>query len=586
MDLPRKLFSCLAAALLCAPPLASSAATAHLPRELVISHAHVAGAVRGMRPDEASGRDVGSANTVTADAPVPRPHETPCIAPIFTDATFSQYAPQTFPYTPPAGCPGPYAKIVFNGNFGVTKGIQFDRTAAIEIGNVPIYFGTTAEPSPNLGPTWHVERDVTAYAALLTVPQTTEADIFNIVNSQYTGVIHGTTFLQFYPAAAHYPAAAVPDVVLPFPGVPGGPQQLPTPTSQLTATYTLPLNTESAYLDVYAQSQQTDEQYFNCAPTNVAGELFACPNGPLRQTEIAIDGKPAGVAPVYPWIYTGGLDPYLWFPLPGVQTLEFVPYRIDLTPFAGLLANGASHTISLSVDNADNYFQAIGTLLVYEDHGSTQVTGGLLEDTLVPDPPEITVEHLQGTSPSVDGTIRVSSSRRYAIKGFVSTSKGRVTTYVSGALEFDNHQSYSNESDFTGTLVVHQQTNASTVVTTLGRSGLISTVTDTVSFPLAESLVTVLDDTGTGTQVSKLDQHFVSSHVVTGPGVNYASYVSNEVAPTDTLDILDDEYITGNSNQSSVQRYSAYDSTGACYSQTITAANNVVTAVTPPHCTR
>jgi hypothetical protein len=96
----------------------------------------------------------------------------------------------------------------------------------------------------------------------------------------------------------------------------------------------------------------------------------------------------------------------------------------------------------------------------------------------------------------------------------------------------------------------------------------------------------VLDDTGTGTQVATLDQHFVASHVVAGPGVDYSSYVSNEVAPTDTLDILDGQYITGNTNQSSVQRYVSYDSKGQCYAQTVKAANNVVTAVTPPHCGR
>jgi len=90
---------------------------------------------------------------------------------------------------------------------------------------------------------------------------------------------------------------------------------------------------------------------------------------------VTIDGQPAGVAPVYPWVYTGGVDPFLWEPIPGVQTLNFVAYRVDLTPFAGVLSNGQPHTVALSVHNVDSYFSATATLLLYLDHGSEAITG-------------------------------------------------------------------------------------------------------------------------------------------------------------------------------------------------------------------
>lgn len=77
-------------------------------------------------------------------------------------------------------------------------------------------------------------------AALLGRPQSGEADIFNIVNATYTGVIGGTAYLQFYPARGRFAAAETPDVVLPLPGLAGGPQHLHTGSSTLSATYTLP----------------------------------------------------------------------------------------------------------------------------------------------------------------------------------------------------------------------------------------------------------------------------------------------------------------------------------------------------------
>jgi hypothetical protein len=540
-------------------------------------------AAHAIHAQEATSGAIGSPNTVTADAPVTRPNESPCVDTLFTNQSFAVYAGIPFTYAPPVGCPGPYAKIVFNGNFSVSAGVQYDRTASIQIGNAPIYFGTTAEPDPALAPSWHVERDVTDDAALLATTHPGEADIFNIIEPGLNGVISGTAFLQFYPARGHVAAAATPDVVLPFPGVAGGPQPLDTGTSVLTATYTLPTNVDQVFIDVYSQSQQTDEQYFLCAPTNVAAELFACPNTPFRQTEVSIDGTPAGVAPVYPWIFTGGLDPYLWAPIPGVQTLEFKPYRVDLTPFAGVLANGKPHTIGLSVDNADSYFQAIATLYAYEDHGSKHVTGGLTRNTLTVNPNPTVVENLSGTSPSVDGTIAVSDARSYEIDGYVNTSRGRVTTKLAGTLNFVNTQTYSNESPLTGTLETEQSTTASTTVTTSG-VGVKTLRRDVVSYPLHVGLVVALDSVGTGTQVTNIDQFYFATHALLGTSGTYASYESNGVQPRDTLDIFEDASITGNSNQYSAQTYIAYDTRGLCYSQTINASKNVISKVSPVTC--
>ena len=160
------------------------------------------------------------------------------------------------------------------------------------------------------------------------------------------------------------------------------PAFLHTSTDQVATTLTLPRNIERAYLDVITQSQSNDEFWYSCVPNDVAGPLQSCGGTAFREAEVSIDGQPAGVAPVYPWIYTGGVDPFLWEPTPGVQTLNFVPYRVDLTPFAGVLSNGQMYTVALSVFNANNYFAATATLLVYLDHHSKQVTGEVFANTV------------------------------------------------------------------------------------------------------------------------------------------------------------------------------------------------------------
>ena len=279
---------------------------------------------------------VGSSNPVSAEPNVPRPTTAPCAVPLFTDLQFADYGTKPIAYTPGTGtgCAGPWSKVVLTADFTVTAGRQFDRTAKFYLGGANIYFGTTAEPRATLSPSWHIERDVTDLSALFSSPQTGVASIQNIVNSTYTGVIYASAQLLFYPANAANPAAVVPDQVLSFPV--NDTASLNTTADQAKGSFTFPLNLERVYLDVIAESQGNDEFWYLCVPSGLAGELQSCGNTAFRETEVSIDGKPAGVAPIYPWIYTGGIDPYLWEPITGIETLNFKPYRVDLTPFAGV----------------------------------------------------------------------------------------------------------------------------------------------------------------------------------------------------------------------------------------------------------
>ena len=66
-----------------------------------------------------------------------------------------------------------------------------------------------------------------------------------------------------------------------------------------------------------------------------------------------------------------------------MQTLNFKPFRVPLTPFAGVLSNGTiAHQIALSVYGANSYFSVTGALMLYLDHGGSQVTGSITQNTL------------------------------------------------------------------------------------------------------------------------------------------------------------------------------------------------------------
>jgi len=521
---------------------------------------------------------VGSPNTVTADPPVPRPPTTPCTVELFTNLQFADFNPKTFAYSPPAACPGPWAKVVLEADFSVTAGRQFDRTAQIAIGHVNVYYGTTAEPSSTVSPSWHVERDLTDYSPLFAAAQSGDVNIGNLVNSTYTGIIIGSAALQLYPAAAGVPAPRTADVVLPLAEAPGGAVILNTSADVLAPALTLPTNIEGAALDVITQSQSNDEFWYTCVPNDVATELQSCGGTAFREGEITVDGTPAGVAPVYPWIFTGGIDPLLWRPIPGVQTLDFVPYRVDLTPFAGMLSDGKPHQVGLSVFNADKYFLVSGTLLLYLDHGSRQVTGALTENTLGPAAqPAITEALNTAADGTITGTVTTTASRRFTIAGYVDTSHGRVVSRVEQQLAFSNVQQF-----LVSTAQYVQDITQTTAIAagTQTRTGAgVRFAARRLSYPLTVDISLAFNADGSASQTTTIDQAFDAKDLALGAGPPAARTVADSVASKDTLLISSAGAITGFQDRHSSQSYFSQGTGQACYSRTITSQDGLLTAV-------
>jgi peptide N-acetyl-beta-D-glucosaminyl asparaginase amidase A len=526
---------------------------------------------------------IGSANTVTAEPNVPRPSTTPCVVTLFSDFGFdNNYNLNPFSYTPPDECPGPWAKVILEVDINVTAGIQYDRTANIWLGGTNIFFGTTAEPGPTLAPSWHVENDLTDYSPIFSVAQTGSIYLGNTVNSTYTGIQYATAKLEFYPLTPGQTAPVTANVVLPLSGGPtGGTVALNTTSSTLSATLSLPTNIQNAYLDVYSQGQSNDEFWYACVPNDVTSELESCGNTGFRETEITIDGTPAGVAPVSPWIFTGGLgDPYLWFPIPGLQTLNFVPYRVDLTPFAGLLSNGSPHVISLSVFNADSYFSDTASLLLYLDAGSTSVTGEVTENTLTSAPSPVTTENINVGSTALTGTVSVGSNRNFVISGYVNTSHGKVATTLSQQIHFLNSQYF----DISNTEYVQNINQASTVnsTTTVASPGQPTvTYLSQFGFPLVVDYAEVVFPSGAINVTTKTNQTYNLDQYTRQGGVfTYIGALSDTAHHQDTLHFNSSGAFVGNT-QSSSQTYYRTDTTGVNVSCTLDAANNVLTSYSP-----
>jgi len=533
---------------------------------------------------------IGSSNPITAAPLVSRPATKPCVVQLFQNIAFADFTPKSFSYAPPAACPGPWAKVVFTADFTVTAGRQFDRTAAFYLGKANIFYGTTAEPRASLSPSWHVEHDVTDLPALFESAQTGEANIGNFVGVSngvtYNGIIYANAALEFYPVSGSNPAPVTADVVVPVNGGGGDAGTLNTTSDTISQSLNLPRNVERVYLDVIAQSQSNDEFWYFCVPNDQTSNLESCGNTAFRETEIWIDGKPAGVAPVYPWIYTGGIDPYLWEPIPGVQTLDFKPYRVDLTPFAGILSDGGSHTVAVSVYNANSYFLATANLLVFEDHGANTVTGGLLTNTLTEPNPVVQENIVAGADSTYTGSVTVGSNRSFTISGFVNTSHGRVETTVDQTVNFLSKQDFDVNAN-TDDQNAQQTTTLDSRVTTNG--GLLAgTVEKHFSYPLNIGYSFVVNADGSFSQTTTSDQQdLVNVHNNPMGGKSTISDLRNQVQATDTLKWDASGKFLGPTGAHTTQTYRLHDPSSGCYDRTITAENQKLVSVTDgPGCSQ
>jgi hypothetical protein len=531
---------------------------------------------------QSTNRQIGTQYTATADPVVPRPHEKPCTVQLFSNYQFALFSEttQTFNFTPPADCPGPWQKVVFEANFSENAGYQFDRTASVYIANSNVYFGTTPEPLQTATNTWHVERDITDSSALLTMPQQGTIVLQNCTGSDcgsaysyLNGVFTVSADLQFYPAGFDRNSANdIPDEVIPMEqGNGSGGVNLPAfllaDGDTFTTTFTLPRNIERAYLDVVSQSQQTDEQWYACFPNNLnaINLLFGCGNTDFRETDITIDGKPAGIAPVSPWVFTGFL-PDQWVPTPAAQTLDLVPYRVNLTPFAALLSDGNPHTVSLSIFDENYYFSEAASLLLYFDKGSKQITGELTKDTLTAPSPVVT-ENLKGTS-TVTGTIGVAQNRDFTIAGYVNTSHGKVSTSISQQQKFSSMQTIdfdtATQSPLDQNTAVQNSVSSSTTVS--GWQGTITT-DETFSFPITVDVTYPVSSAEFGLTVATSQNYQAGKQVYFYGFPLSFSFVNNSVEGSDV------------SPASSSQHYLSFDSTNGLYDCQIGSKNNTLTSV-------
>ena len=559
----------------------------------------------GLRAAEASRLELGSGVLASVEPSVSRPASKPCRVTLFAHEAFDEHGdassmaahPHRFGFVPPKGCKGGWSKVVLEADFSVPAGRQYDRTVALWLGGVNLYFGTTIEPEPDLAQHWHVERDLTDYAALFRHAQAGQMILNNWVSPTTSSPIYADVRLLFYPAGAGQAAASVADHVYALGSDPRGEQTpLEHPDDSLSRRISFPRNVERAYLDVIAQSQAHDERWYTCVDQrylertrDYSLESFeACDGGSFRGLEVLVDGKAAGLAPVYPWIFAGGVAPHLWLPTPAIQTTNFIPTRVDLTPFAGLFDDGKPHTVEVRVLGTDHFFNVAANLLVYQDPDTNQLQGELTQNTLAAQQPaDLSVRdtlHADAAGRIV-GAIDTDQVQSYVIVGRLRTPRGDLDTAVHYNDEFHNHQKFERPGDKRYDETIEQLGTMSLTVrrTLQGRPFDGYTLQQRDPLYLASRKLMVTQGQGFTAEVMVKQGHRIEMRREAARGRAYHALLDENLITRDHADgkaIPDPLDRSGfASDEAGREQASFTDSMGSCYRAAVQSRNERLTAV-------
>ncbi len=240
--------------------------------------------------------------------------------------------------------------VVLNSSVPGRPAVQYDRPLWIWIDGVPAFIGTTTQRF-----NYTAIVDVThLYNLIVGKIFNVTLNLYNCVLPSYglTGVFYVTVELLLYPGPS---PSNVPDVIIPlFTPTSGRFKGLAIsvlyPHSSVEMKLSVPSGASRAVLILYAEGAAWDEFWYYWMP-------------PDRYIYIYSDGKPIAIIQPFPYIYTGGLNPFLWRPQPAIRTLAFYPFIADLSGLLPMIVG--NHTLTMKVVNALPRWYIFAALALY-----------------------------------------------------------------------------------------------------------------------------------------------------------------------------------------------------------------------------
>ncbi|MEZ0393880.1 MAG: peptide-N4-asparagine amidase [Desulfurococcaceae archaeon] len=291
-------------------------------------------------------------------------------------------------------------------------GANYDRPLWIFVDGVPLLIGTTAQRF-----NWTVSYDVTyLYPLLVGGTHTFVLRVPNWVIPRLglVGYFVVNATLLYYPGQ---PPPDAPDAIVPL----WTWVALSRSTPYAIANATVPSNAVRALLYVFTEGASYDEFWWADIPTD-------------RLLIVSAGQKVIAVTQPFPYIYTGGIMPFMWRPVPAIGTYAFDPLVVDVTPYLPFMVG--STTFNITITNNANYWLVGGFLAL-------KLSQSPVSYAFIGDSPSLS--RTESTTPTPTGAVYRVSVKYDNRASLNITVSGTTYTYtVAYSLSFVSVQAYND----------------------------------------------------------------------------------------------------------------------------------------------
>lgn len=290
-----------------------------------------------------AGGSPGAPTSALSVTPLPSPPST--TPTVLTFLTASPNCCVSANFSAPTGT---WALVELRYN-GQAVGGVYDSSFRAYLDQVQVLFGTTPEYGQ-----WNVTQDVTPYVSLL---NGTFNFTFLLGAATVGGYFLTSVSLWFYPVPAGGAAPLEPSVVVPL-----FHRVTVTSTSLSVSTIAnVPTDVVNATLELWAYGFGADEFWYAQNPN-------------FREMVVTVDGQGLAAVTPFPYINTGGNDPFAWRPITAVFTASDRPYDLNVTGALGLVEGTHNFSANLTGVTTGSDWLLGGALLLYTDPSVSAAT--------------------------------------------------------------------------------------------------------------------------------------------------------------------------------------------------------------------
>lgn len=334
--------------------------------------------------------------------------------------------------------------------------------------------------------------------------------------------------------------------------------------------FRIPSNTFRAVLEMFISFHGNDEFWYTNPPDSYIKDnnlTTGRGHGAFREVFVAVDGRYAGSIVPFPVVFTGGINPLWWAPVVALGAFNLPTYSLELTPFLGVLLDGKSHEIGVGVTDGISFWLIDANLHIWLDPNSDFTTAEVVNQA-----DESSISHDYSSS-SLNGTFQIEAGRASHFSGWVNSSFGNLTTYVSNNIEFSSLVNFTNNGKDKYVLMNTKQNRLVKILSGEKGNDIISQETHESKYPIEVITKTIPGEHDTYTSVTSLSHAlFDKKYGVSGDEV-YVNYIADRQEADGWMLVQDHSVLSGSASTWQMYEYRDEDTV---YSRVVRVNNGVI----------